>query len=258
MPIDTNVLETVRPSRRSVVRGAAWSVPVVSVAATAPAFATSLCQDGNYQIRWASDYNATSRVATANRISTSGSGATGSAPLTLTVTSKFNGTMAAGSTGSYSNLATSPGNVGGLGVRGLTIMQRSTQTALATPRANQNQVVTLTFNRPVWNLKFTLTDIDSQLGQYQDRVYVSGAPAFTLASQVGGSGTSGSPWAPTGTNITQDPVTGGGGNVAVDYTNKPAASVYTLTYWNNQSGNLSGNGLQGVFISTMTFSSETC
>lgn len=32
----------VRPSRRSVVRAAAWSVPVVSIAAAAPAFAASL------------------------------------------------------------------------------------------------------------------------------------------------------------------------------------------------------------------------
>lgn len=30
-----------RPSRRTVVRGAAWTVPVVSIAATAPAFAAS-------------------------------------------------------------------------------------------------------------------------------------------------------------------------------------------------------------------------
>ena len=35
--------EHVSPSRRSVVRGAAWSVPVVAVAATAPAFAASPC-----------------------------------------------------------------------------------------------------------------------------------------------------------------------------------------------------------------------
>lgn len=259
MPIDTNVVETIRPSRRTVVRGAAWSVPVVSMAATAPAFAASTCKDGDYEIRWASDYNATTKVATANRISTSGSGTVGSAALTLTVTNKFNGTMQAGSTGGYSNLATSPGNIGGLGTRGLTIMQQSTTRSLGTPRANQNQVVTLTFNRPVWNLKFTLTDIDSLSGQYQDRVWISGSPgSFTTASQATGSGTSGTPWSPTGTNIAQDPVTGGGGNVSLDYTDTPAASVYTITYWNDQNNNLSSNGLQGVFVSNMTFSSETC
>ena len=32
-----------RPTRRTIVRGAAWTVPVVSIAAAAPAFAASLC-----------------------------------------------------------------------------------------------------------------------------------------------------------------------------------------------------------------------
>lgn len=35
-----------RPTRRSIVRGAAWSVPVVAVAATAPAFASSTATTG--------------------------------------------------------------------------------------------------------------------------------------------------------------------------------------------------------------------
>lgn len=34
-------MENLTPSRRSVVRGAAWSVPVISMAATAPVFAAS-------------------------------------------------------------------------------------------------------------------------------------------------------------------------------------------------------------------------
>ena len=36
------------PGRRSVVRGAAWSVPVVAVAAAAPAMAVSQCVVGSY------------------------------------------------------------------------------------------------------------------------------------------------------------------------------------------------------------------
>jgi hypothetical protein len=36
-----------RPSRRSFVRAAAWTVPVVSIAAAAPAFATSLTASSN-------------------------------------------------------------------------------------------------------------------------------------------------------------------------------------------------------------------
>lgn len=35
------LLEESRPSRRAITRGAAWSVPVIAVAATAPAYAAS-------------------------------------------------------------------------------------------------------------------------------------------------------------------------------------------------------------------------
>ena len=38
----TASMSAARPTRRAMVRGAAWSVPVVAIAATAPAFAASL------------------------------------------------------------------------------------------------------------------------------------------------------------------------------------------------------------------------
>src|SRR5687767_15163185 len=38
----------VRPSRRTLVRAAAWTVPVVSVAAAAPAFAASLVASSTF------------------------------------------------------------------------------------------------------------------------------------------------------------------------------------------------------------------
>ncbi|SFA82753.1 hypothetical protein SAMN05192575_101647 [Nocardioides alpinus] len=41
MTQDLDTLTAVRPSRRSVTRAAAWSVPVIAVASTAPAFAAS-------------------------------------------------------------------------------------------------------------------------------------------------------------------------------------------------------------------------
>ena len=40
-----------RPTRRTLVRGAAWSVPVVSIAAAAPAFAAS-CDTQPYLLDW--------------------------------------------------------------------------------------------------------------------------------------------------------------------------------------------------------------
>ncbi|CAM3666178.1 hypothetical protein [Nocardioides zeicaulis] len=251
-------------SRRTVVRGAAWSVPVVSMAATAPAFASSTCKDGAYQVRWSLDYDGATDVATANRTTTSGTGTTGNAALTLTVLSTFNGRMQAGSAnvqnvGTYSNLNVSPANIGGLGQRGLTIMQRCRDTSLGTPRRNNNQVITLKFNRPVWDLKFTLTDIDSNSGQYQDRIEISPVPPkFTLGGAMQGSGTQASPWSPKTTNLDQDPVSEGGGNVVLDYTGAAPAAEYTITYWNDQSGTLTSNGLQGVFVSNVTCAAETC
>ena len=242
---------------------------MVSVAATAPAYATSTCADGAYRVRWANDYTASSQTAIANRTGTSGSGAVGNSPLTLTVTNEFAGSVAAGSAGGgVSNMTASPWNVAGVGAPGLTIMQRVTtstlwynnslRSPLPTPRSGNYQRVTLTFSRPVWNLKFTVTDIDSNSGQYQDRIFVSGSPSYAVNSGISGAGSSGSPWQPVNTNQNWDPQTETQGNVTVDYTGLPASNTYTITYWNDQSGNLSGDGLQGVFIGTLTFGAETC
>ena len=96
--------------------------------------------------------------------------------------------MEAGSTattdGTYSNLALSPRTVGGTTMRGLTIMQRAKPgvTSFSRTRSSHRQEVTLKFNRPVTSLKFKLTDIDSMdpragQRQYQDRIWVTGAPA---------------------------------------------------------------------------------
>jgi hypothetical protein len=271
MSSKTSIHEPLRPTRRTMVRSAAWTVPVVAVAATAPAYATSACRDGQYRIRWASEYNSSTKKATANRTSTSGSGTLGNADLTLTITNEFGGSMGAGSANpnlGESNLTATTYNVAGVGAPGLTIMQRVTtgttwwnnslRYALPEPRSGNFQRVTLTFNRPVWDLKFTITDIDSNDGQYQDRVFVSGNPTYTVNSGISGDGSSGTPWRPVDDDQNWDPQTQSNGNVTVDYAGKPSASVYTITYWNDQTGNLSGNGLQGVFLGTLTFGAETC
>jgi len=261
------------PSRRAVLRAAAWTAPAVSVVVAVPAYAAAsspvACADANYQVRWASHYNAQSRTAVAGLVSAAGAGTVGSAALTLSVTSRFFGDMEAGSTattdGTYSNLALSPRTVGGTTMRGLTIMQRAKPgvTSFSGTRSSHRQEVTLQFNRPVSNLKFKLTDIDSMdppqaNGQYQDRIWVSGAPTGTRAGGLSGAGTSGSPWRPTGTNTEYDPVSGAQGNVDVSYVNKPASAVYTITYWNDQTGTLASRGLQGVFLTDLTFAASSC
>ena len=58
------------PSRRTVLRAAAWTAPAVSVAVAVPAYAAASRAGGlrgaNYQIKWAVDYNAQSTSAVAD------------------------------------------------------------------------------------------------------------------------------------------------------------------------------------------------
>lgn len=271
------------PSRRTVLRAAAWTAPAVSVAVAVPAYAAAsgpvVCADANYEIQWASHYNARTGSATARLVGAAGAGTLGSEPLIMTVRSKFLGQMQAGSTGNYSNLALSPGNVGGTGKRGLTIMQRATVGEFSTPRSANCQEITLSFTRPVKNLQFKLSDIDAKeeesrweyywegwqrkrreikRGQYQDRVWLSGNPAGAKASMVAGSGTSVDPWRSTSTDVEHDPVSGGNGNVTVSYAGKPASMAYVLTYWNDQPGELTAQALQGIFLTDLTFTASSC
>lgn len=261
------------PSRRTVLRAAAWTAPAVSVAVAVPAYAATsspvTCADASYEVSWAANYNAQSRSAVARLVSAAGAGALGSGPLTLTVSSQFFGDMEAGSTtlneGTYSNLGVSPRTVGGTTMRGLTIMQRAKQgvSSWSGTRSNHRQEVTLVFSRPVTNLTFKLTDIDSMdpdwaNGQYQDRISVSGAPTGARAGGLTGSGTAASPWRPTGSNTEYNPISGTLGNVDVSYVGKPASAVYKITYWNDQSGRLASRGLQGVFVTNLSFTASSC
>jgi hypothetical protein len=271
------------PSRRTVLRAAAWTAPAVSVVVAVPAYAAAsgpvACADANYEIRWASHFNVQSKTAVAGLVSAAGSGAVGSAPLTMVVSSQFFGSMVAGSTGGYSNLALSPGNVGGTGRKGLTLMQRATVGEFSTPRSNHRQEITLTFSRPVRNLSFKLSDIDAKTeesrweryrvgrewrwreikrGQYQDRVWLSGNPAGAKPGTVTGAGTSTDPWRSTSTNVELDPVSGTNGNVTVSYAGRPAAQSYKLTYWNDQEGELTAQALQGIFLTDLTFTASSC
>ena len=203
------------PSRRTVLRAAAWTAPAVSVAVAVPAYAAAsspvACADASYQVRWASHYNAQSGPAVAGLVSAAGAGTVGSAALTLSVTSRFFGDMEAGSSatadGTYSNLARlARATVGGTTMRGLTIMQRAKPgvTSFSGTRSSHRQELTLVFNRPVSNLKFKLTDIDSMdppAGQRPvpgPHLGVSGAPSGTRAGGLSGAGTSGRPVAADG------------------------------------------------------------
>ncbi|QCX27469.1 hypothetical protein [Nocardioides jishulii] len=195
-------------------------------------------------------------------------------PLVVTATNAFTGARMRGATsGSYQNMRVSPGNIGGLRSRGLTLLQdlgtsSSSHGATSLVRQGHSQVLTLGFNRPVKNLQFTVTDIDSANGQYQDRLIVSGTRTFTFASALTGNGTPATtqaatastwPFRNTGTNSSYDPATSGAGNVTVNYGPTTGVSTVQVTFWNDQAGNnLDNNGLQGIFISDLTFTAMTC
>lgn len=120
--------------------------------------------------------------------------------------------------------------------------------------ANEGYTGTFTFSSPVWNLQFTIFDIDRNLAAapatgFQDKVYLTSSAAFTFTQPAGGLptgvGTSGNPW--VGTTNTAVPDNSNLGNVSVTFAGP--ISSFSMTFL---SGNLL-NRQQSVGISNLTF-----
>lgn len=266
MTLDTTVLDATRTSRRTLVRGAAWTVPVVAVATAAPAFAASPCDPlVNQTIDW--DAPATTTWSRTNSNSGTASydpdGATGEIPsLSMTVAANYSGNMRAGfefpqGRQNPSLRVTSP--IGGLGVSGLALYQATTST---NPQGrNEMGSYTFTFSRPVTNLRLTLTDIDSAFGDFWDVVELS--PGYTVTSQ--GSGLVADNGGPNNgqrfyRNTNNGPVdneTGNAGNLGLRYAGP--ISTFTVSYWNGASQFSDGVDTdQVVYISDLTFDYKPC
>ncbi len=151
-----------------MTRGAAWSIPVVSLAVAAPAMAASGCKMTTGQLNWSSfaaGSNQTGKVLA----TTGGTGVTVTISLSGDTGATGNGIVTTTSTGGKSPVMrfTSLNNV-----------------------RNTSQVITITFNKPVQNLTFSLLDIDSTPGGYYDNVIIS-TTGFTATkhSNVIGAGT---------------------------------------------------------------------
>lgn len=177
------------PSRRSVVRGAAWSMPVIAVAATAPAHAASPCMNKSAlkAISWSSSWTTTSQVGTAP----DGTRVTVSAGYTSTLLGP----------GSLNTQNLTPSNV--TATRDAINFVNNSPTSLSLNPSGNFQTVNFSFDRDVYGVTFVIEDIDRSAGNYYDQVYVTGAPeapAFTPGSLVLGSGTSGDPWRTTTTS----------------------------------------------------------
>lgn len=78
----------IRPSRRHIVRAGAWSVPVIAVAATAPAFATSGANlsTSSATARITNPISFDQRVETTIALKNTGTGPTASLTVSITIT----------------------------------------------------------------------------------------------------------------------------------------------------------------------------
>lgn len=119
---------------------------------------------------------------------------------------------------------------------------------------NDGYDVTFTFSRTVYNLRFTLVDVDRFVGTggngFQDRVWLTGPSAWTSVrgSEIGGTaGTAGDPWVGTGANDVG--ANSPNGNVAV--TANPAAGLTSVVI-HYRSGDLL-NDVQSIGILNLTW-----
>jgi hypothetical protein len=255
------------PSRRNVVRSAAWAVPVVAASVGAPAFAAS-CGSTTYAYRlnWVTGTASYTRVITgtgANRTMTGTatvSGPAGSTPVTVTFVNTVVGTDNRDSTNLTVPNVTDIGNLGAA-ERGLRLYNNN----VTSGRDASRQVTRVIFSRPVTNLRFTITDIDSTAGQWYDQLELSGTRTGTSTARDGqennppygagpfllGSGTAADPWRMHRDDHGADETNDDDGNLAVAYSG--SVPEFEMTYWSS-----SGSGEQYIFLSDFTFSAAGC
>lgn len=209
------------PSRRGVLRAAAWTVPAVTVAAATPAFAAS-SPFAACTVTHALVINAAQGIPTVTDNDRAVVWSTSPVPVvagglqdpvssvetvavsidTSMVTGYFQGT---GSNGHF--LVTNLAQTGAAPMAVGTALKFATRQVANTAAATEMRIV-LRFSAPVRNLRFTLTDIDDNgtSNSQRDQVWVESmdgaTPAFTFqraaSSVVTGSGTASAPWGTSG------------------------------------------------------------
>lgn len=245
-----------RPSRRTVTRAAAWSVPVVAAATAAPAYAAS-CAKVRVTANQVTTYNRVTAVQWTATFDADGNGPL--LPNVMTVKATYDNGMAvrndAGTAaGGANDNFTVQNPVGGLGTYGLVMGQRATGRTGAPGAFGHYD---FTFTRPVSNLSFTLTDIDSTSGDFWDSVWLT--PGFTLSDKAAGlqgSGTQGDPLKQKTGNSAVDNASGGAGNVTVTYAGP--ISGFQVNYSNAQTGSYTADPDQVVTIANFAFDYQPC
>lgn len=241
-----------RPSRRTVTRAAAWSVPVVAAATAVPAYAAS-CTPVTVTAT-----NATSATRVSNLEWRATFDADGNGPLpgnVLTVKAAYTAGMAVrddGPNGTNDNF-TIQNPVGGLNTYGLVLAQRLNN------GANTGAIgrYTFTFSKPVTGLTFTLTDIDSTTGDFWDAVWLtSGFTSSNRSAGMTGDGTQGNPFRQSNGNTAVNNASGNNGNVTISYPG--TISTFTLSYSNRVTGQLTADPDQVVTIANFSFAFQPC
>ncbi len=249
--------------RRAVLAAGAWATPVVAAGLAAPWAAASTCPPVTYALDWnlgATTTFSRSSATSATAVATPAAG--GGLPITVTLTSAFTSLMTP-----YSNIAipvdnldVTAYNVGGTGQHGLALAQYIRRIGFYSASRSYRQTLTIGFGVPVDGLSFTITDIDSNPGQFWDAVELTSAAAFTAtrAATVTGAGTTASPWHSISATTPQDDQASALGNVGIVFT-APVSSL-TLTYWNMQSNITVGDAPQAVYLSrfSFTYAADTC
>jgi hypothetical protein len=256
MQRDTPTSTDLRPSRRTVTRAAAWSVPVVAAATAAPAYAAS-CATVRVTANNVTTYNRVSAVQWTATFDYDGTGPLLSNVLTAKATYdtgiavRNDANTAAG--GANDNF-TVQNPVGGLGTYGLVMAQRVSGSTGA-PAAFGHYA--FSFSRAVSNLSFTLTDIDSTTGDFWDSVWLT--PGFAVsnpAAGLQGDGSAGKPLKQKTGNSGVDNASGGAGNVTITYAGP--ISSFTVNYSNAQTGSFTADPDQVVTIANFAFDYRPC
>ncbi|HSF34939.1 MAG TPA: hypothetical protein VLA70_02440 [Nocardioides sp.] len=233
------------PSRRTVLRAAAWTAPAVSVAVAVPAYAAcspTSAAPASYTLRWGAGTYTRSSAASGSAV-VPGS-VVGAEPVNVTITSSVSSTKVRRTA---QNLAGS--------AQGLELHHASAITA----GREHRQVVTFSFSREVTGLSFTIKDIDSDKDGWWDRVELSGSRQATPRLRNGkdkgpyvvGSGVQGDPWHYYDGDTVLDNAGDTRGQVDVRYTEP--VSVIALTYWSSV-----GGSNQRIWLSDFSFTASSC
>lgn len=274
-------------TRRTVVRGAAWTMPVVAAATTAPAFASSCNTLWNYRLNWATSAYS-HPTSTPNRAVATIASTNGGPTIYAVFTTTFFGSGAGDGflpTGEARNLSVpsstaganatqdpSITSIGGLGTGARAVRLQETSPA---GKANR-QELKVEFRSgsetgPLINvraLSFYIVDIDAiTTSPYSDRVVLSPTVPDNTTNQVKdtaiiGNGTDVAetsnavgPWRNSQAN-TNYPENQAGARVQVNYPDTDAAkfSSFTLTYWTN-----TGTGqYHRIFLTDFIMKSSGC